>query len=188
MTHPLSHHSHASTPTLSTPTRSTHPPQAHQDALLDGEALHRVCIAAAADFRRVWARYGGRHAGRNLGKALKHLNTGAVPRRAGVGVAGAAHAARGGGGGRQPEPGHASSAGLGRQAAADSRPHRPTPIRPADLRAASYVLPPRLQVPPLAIPGLAEGESLRGSRLPPPSPARSEALSDTSAFGQSVLA
>lgn len=50
--------------------------QAYQDALLDSEALHRVCIAAAADFRRVWARYGGRHAGRNLGKALKHLNTG----------------------------------------------------------------------------------------------------------------
>ena len=91
-----------------------------------------MCVAAAADFRRVWARYGGRHAGRNLGRALKHLNT--------------------------------------------------------DLRAAAYVLPPRLQVPPLAIPGLAEGESLRGARLPPPSPARSEALSDLSAFGhQSVL-
>ena len=57
----------------------------------------------------------------------------------------------------------------------------------ADLRAASYVLPQRLQVPPLAVPGLTEGESLRGSRLPPPSPARSEALSDLSAFGQSVL-
>ncbi|KAL4427949.1 hypothetical protein ABPG75_002038 [Micractinium tetrahymenae] len=105
--------------------------QAYHDGLVDLEALHRVCIAAAADFRRVWARYGGRHAGRNLGKALKHLNT--------------------------------------------------------DLRAANYVLPPRLQVPPLCIPGLAEGESLRGSRLPPPSPARSEALSDLSAFGQAVL-
>ncbi|KAI7837292.1 hypothetical protein COHA_008906 [Chlorella ohadii] len=105
--------------------------QAYTDGLLDSAALHRVCIAAAADFRRVWARYGGRHAGRNLGKALKHLNT--------------------------------------------------------DLRAANYVLPPRMQVPPLSIPGLAEGESLRGSRLPPPSPARSEALSDMSAFGQSVL-
>lgn len=52
------------------------PPQAYTDGLLDSAALHRVCIAAAADFRRVWARYGGRHAGRNLGKALKHLNTG----------------------------------------------------------------------------------------------------------------
>lgn len=61
----------------------------------------------------------------------------------------------------------------------------PTPF--ADLRAANYVLPPRLHVPPLSIPGLAEGESLRGSRLPPPSPARSEALSDLSAFGQAVL-
>ncbi|EFN58086.1 expressed protein [Chlorella variabilis] len=107
--------------------------QAYEDGLLTSEALHRVCIAAAADFRRVWARYGERHAGRNLGKALKHLN--------------------------------------------------------ADLRAANYVLPPRLQVPPLAIPGLAEGESLKGSRLPPPSPARSEALSDMSGFGfgQAVL-
>jgi hypothetical protein len=57
----------------------------------------------------------------------------------------------------------------------------------ADLRAANYVLPQRLQVPPLAVPGLTEGESLRGCRLPPPSPARSEALSDLSAFGQSVL-
>ncbi len=55
------------------------PPQAYTDGLLDSAALHRVCIAAAADFRRVWARYGGRHAGRNLGKALKHLNTGAWP-------------------------------------------------------------------------------------------------------------
>lgn len=50
--------------------------QAYQDGLLDAHALHRLCIAAAADFRRVWARYGGRHAGRNLGEALKHLNTG----------------------------------------------------------------------------------------------------------------
>jgi hypothetical protein len=57
----------------------------------------------------------------------------------------------------------------------------------ADLRAANYVLPSRLQVPLLAVPGLTEGESLPGSRLPPPSPARSEALSDLSAFGQSVL-
>jgi hypothetical protein len=57
----------------------------------------------------------------------------------------------------------------------------------ADLRAASYVLPPQQQVPPLSIPGLAEGESLRGSRLPPPSPARSEAYSDFSMFGQQVL-
>ena len=59
------------------------PPQAYTDGLLDSAALHRVCIAAAADFRRVWARYGGRHAGRNLGKALKHLNTGV--QRAGAG-------------------------------------------------------------------------------------------------------
>ena len=66
-------------------------------------------------------------------------------------------------------------------------PSHPTPAPPADLRAANYVLPPRLQVPPLALPGLAEGESLRGSRLPPPSPARSEALSDMSAFGPAVL-
>jgi hypothetical protein len=50
--------------------------QAHEGGLLTPEALHRVCVAAAADFRRIWARYGGRHAGRNLGKALKHLNAG----------------------------------------------------------------------------------------------------------------
>ncbi|KAL4858667.1 Pentatricopeptide repeat-containing protein [Chlorella vulgaris] len=105
--------------------------QAHDDNLLTTEALHRVCLAAAADFRRIWARYGGRHAGRNLGKALKHLN--------------------------------------------------------ADLRAANQLLPPRMQVPPLAIAGLTEGELLKGSRLPPPSPARSEALSDFSAFGPSPL-
>ena len=52
--------------------------QAYQDPLLDADGLSRVCIAAAADFRRVWARYGGRHAGRNLGKALKHLNSGGI--------------------------------------------------------------------------------------------------------------
>lgn len=63
-------------PSLTPPLPSPHCLQGYQDQLLDSEALHRVCIAAAADFRRVWARYGGRHAGRNLGKALKHLNTG----------------------------------------------------------------------------------------------------------------
>ena len=57
----------------------------------------------------------------------------------------------------------------------------------ADLRAAGLVLPPRLSVPPLAIFGLSEGESLRGMHLPPPSPARSEALSDLSGFGTAML-
>lgn len=42
--------------------------------LLDSEGLHQVMATAAADFRRVWSRYGGRHAGRNLGKAARHLN------------------------------------------------------------------------------------------------------------------
>jgi len=42
--------------------------------LLDAEALHQVMASAVTDFRRVWCRYGGRHAGRNLGKAVRHLN------------------------------------------------------------------------------------------------------------------
>ena len=75
-------------PALSPPSHpSCLPPQAYTDGLLGSEALHRVCIAAAADFRRVWARYGGRHAGRNLGKALKHLNTGGAGGWAACGAA-----------------------------------------------------------------------------------------------------
>lgn len=172
--------------------------QAYTDGLLDSAALHRVCIAAAADFRRVCARYGGRHAGRNLGKALKHLNTGACCRMQWGSSAQkvvcntlqedsrqqAMFAEPQDGAMWQPR----QPAGLPHCTAFPPRSTPPPLYAPlADLRAANYVLPPRLQVPPLSIPGLAEGESLRGSRLPPPSPARSEALSDMSAFGQSVL-
>ena len=198
----------AHSPTTLAPHPPNHPPpQAYEDGLLTSEALHRVCIAAAADFRRVWARYGERHAGRNLGKALKHLNAGGC-----VGWSGWEWLEWGRG-----SRGSASCPCTSVVAAASPctcrtwpalmvpgshapcrlldaccRPPPACPLPsppPADLRAANYVLPPRLQVPPLAIPGLAEGESLKGSRLPPPSPARSEALSDMSGFGfgQAVL-
>jgi hypothetical protein len=152
--------------------------QAHDDDLLTTEALHRVCLAAAADFRRIWARYGGRHAGRNLGKALKHLNAGGWAACTLLSVE-LSLCWR-----LLSSPGlHASGSVPG----CCSRP-RPHPALPhADLRAANQLLPPRMQVPPLAIAGLTEGELLKGSRLPPPSPARSEALSDFSAFGPSVL-
>lgn len=42
--------------------------------LLDAESLHRVTVAARNDFRRIFARYGERHGGRNLSKALYFLN------------------------------------------------------------------------------------------------------------------
>jgi hypothetical protein len=42
--------------------------------LLDEEGLSLVANTAAIDFRRIYGRYGGRHAGRNLDKAARHLN------------------------------------------------------------------------------------------------------------------
>lgn len=47
--------------------------QAFTLGLLDVQGLHRVCAAAVMDFRRIWARYSGRHAGRHLPRALAHL-------------------------------------------------------------------------------------------------------------------
>ena len=47
--------------------------QAFTLGLLDVAGLHRVCAAAIMDFRRIWARYSGRHAGCNLVRALGHL-------------------------------------------------------------------------------------------------------------------
>ncbi len=48
--------------------------EAFKLGLLDEERLSLVANTAAIDFRRIYGRYGGRHAGRNLDKAARHLN------------------------------------------------------------------------------------------------------------------
>ena len=48
--------------------------KAYHLGFLDEEALSLVISTAVVDFRRIVGRYGGRHAGRNLAKAAKHLN------------------------------------------------------------------------------------------------------------------
>ncbi|KAG7672552.1 hypothetical protein KSW81_001514 [Nannochloris sp. 'desiccata'] len=48
--------------------------EAFKLGLLDEEGLSLVANTAAIDFRRIYGRYGGRHAGRNLDKAARHLN------------------------------------------------------------------------------------------------------------------
>jgi hypothetical protein len=48
--------------------------EAFKLGLLDEEGLSLVANTAAVDFRRIYGRYGGRHAGRNLDKAARHLN------------------------------------------------------------------------------------------------------------------
>ena len=48
--------------------------QAYDMGLLDVESLYRIGESARQDFRRILSRYGGRHAGRRLDKAARHLN------------------------------------------------------------------------------------------------------------------
>ncbi|KFM25986.1 Pentatricopeptide repeat-containing protein [Auxenochlorella protothecoides] len=50
------------------------PIQAFLMGLLDAAALHRIAKTAQTDFVRIWGRYGGRTAGRNLPRAMKRLN------------------------------------------------------------------------------------------------------------------
>jgi len=48
--------------------------EAFKLGLLDEEGLSLVANTAATDFRRIYGRYGARHAGKNLDKAARHLN------------------------------------------------------------------------------------------------------------------
>lgn len=48
--------------------------EAFKLGLLDEEGLSLVANTAATDFKRIYERYGARHAGRNLDKAARHLN------------------------------------------------------------------------------------------------------------------
>lgn len=48
--------------------------EAFKLGLLDEEGLSLVANTATVDFRRIYGRYGGRHGGRNLAKAARHLN------------------------------------------------------------------------------------------------------------------